>query len=277
VGVSDADEFAALRRETDPIRRGRRATELLTVYQQRSTELARLRRAAIEEARADRDMNYAQIAAALGITKGRITQIRASAPPAERALFGVGPVTIGVPWRYQVTDRERPLIAAEDAKAGEQAARLVEALGFATTPIHIEPDTDRLPDGDALLICGPKSAPVVAHLLDADPALSFIESGRRWVIEHRATGNEYASPSDGQNPENADLAYIGRHVDGDRVVLHIAGLHAIGSLGAIHYLANHAASLYAEVGEHPFSMVVRAEYDGLTIVDSEVISGPHLW
>lgn len=275
--MSDADEFAEVRRDPDPIRRGRRATELLTIYQQRSTELARLRRAAIEEARTERDMNYAQIAAALGITKGRITQIRASAPPAERALFGVGPVTIGVPWRYQVTDRERPLVAAEDMKAGEQAARLVEAFGFATSPTQIEPGTDHLPEGDVLLICGPKSAPVAADLLDADPALRMIEANGRWVIEHRGTANEYASPSDEARPESADLAYIGRHVDGGRAVLHIAGLHAIGSLGAIDYLANNAAALHGEVGDHGFSMVIRADYDGLTITGTEVVSGPHTW
>jgi transcriptional regulator with XRE-family HTH domain len=275
--VSDADEFADVRRDPDPIRRGRRATELLTIYQQRSTELARLRRAAIEEARSERDMNYAQIAAALGITKGRITQIRASAPAAERALFGVGPVTIGVPWRYQVTDRERPLVAAEDMKAGEQAAQLVEALGFATSTTQIEPDTDHLPDGDVLVICGPKSAPVAAELLDADPALRMVKADGRWIIEHRATGNGYASPSDEAKPESADLAYIARHVDGDRVVLHIAGLHAIGSLGAVDYLAGHATELVQQVGNRPFSMVVRVEYDGLTITDTEVISGPHIW
>lgn len=275
--MSDADEFADVRRDPDPIRRGRRATELLTIYQQRSTELARLRRAAIEEARTERDMNYAQIAAALGITKGRITQIRASAPAAERALFGVGPVTIGVPWRYQVTDRERPLVAAEDMKAGEQAAQLVEALGFATATTQIEPDTDRLPEGDSLLICGPKSAPVAAELLNADPALRMVEADGRWIIEHRATGNEYASPSDQTKPQSADLAYIGRHVEGDRVVLHIAGLHAIGSLGAVEYLADNATTLYGEVGDHSFSMVVRVEYDGLTITHTEVVSGPHHW
>lgn len=275
--MSDADEFADVRRDPDPIRRGRRATELLTIYQQRSTELARLRRAAIEEARSERDMNYAQIAAALGITKGRITQIRASAPAAERALFGVGPVTIGVPWRYQVTDRERPLVAAEDMKAGEQAAQLVEALGFATSTAHVEPDTGRLPEGDVLMICGPKSAPVAAELLDVDPALRMVEAGGRWIIEHRATGNEYASPSDEAKPESADLAYVGRHVEGDRVVVHIAGLHAIGSLGAVDYLAGHATELYGDVGDREFSMVVRVEYDGLTITGTEVVSGPHIW
>jgi Sigma-70, region 4 len=54
------------------------------VYQQRAVELARLRRAAIEEAHRDRGLSYTEIAEALGITKGRITQIRDTAPLPER-------------------------------------------------------------------------------------------------------------------------------------------------------------------------------------------------
>jgi hypothetical protein len=74
--VDIEDEFESVRRDPDPIRRGQRASSLLAHYQQRATELARLRKAAIEEAHRDRGMSYTEIAAALGITKGRITQIR---------------------------------------------------------------------------------------------------------------------------------------------------------------------------------------------------------
>ncbi|MFC7660888.1 helix-turn-helix domain-containing protein [Pseudonocardia benzenivorans] len=56
-------------------------------------ELARLRRAAIEEARDQLGGSYTEVAKAFGLTKGRITQIRNSAPPAHRAFFGVGPST----------------------------------------------------------------------------------------------------------------------------------------------------------------------------------------
>jgi len=40
-----------VRREPDPLARGRRATRLLTVYQQRSAELARLSKEAVDAAR----------------------------------------------------------------------------------------------------------------------------------------------------------------------------------------------------------------------------------
>jgi hypothetical protein len=50
---------------------------------------------------------------------------------------------------------------------------------------------------------------------------------------------------------SADIAYIGRHTDGGRVTVHIAGIHAIGSLGAAAHLAAHLPGLYAQTGDAP--------------------------
>lgn len=69
-------ELAAVRAETDPIERGRKATELLEAYRARAAELARLRSNAIEEAASDGGMSHGQLAAALGISPGRLSQIR---------------------------------------------------------------------------------------------------------------------------------------------------------------------------------------------------------
>jgi hypothetical protein len=275
--VPGLDEFDDVRRDPDPIRRGRRATELLTVYQQRAAELARLRRAAIEEARQSRGMSYTQIAAAMGITKGRISQIRGTAPAPERAFFGVGPVSVGVPLRHGVTDRQRPLIAAEDAQTGEEIARLLGGYGLAVTRYQIKPGTTAPLPGDTVVICGPKSAPVGATLLAQDRALDMHEDAGRWWIVHRSTGERYGSPADEQDHARADLAYVARHQYGDRVAVHIAGIHAIGSLGAVHYLAGHLAELFAQAGDTSFSLAVRASYDGLAIIGSSLVAGPFGW
>lgn len=271
------EDFDSVRRDPDPIRRGKRATELLTTYQQRATELARLRKAAIEEAHRELGMSYTEIAGALGITKGRITQIRSTAPAAERAFFGVGPVSIGVPYRYQTTDRERPLIAAEDAETANQLEALLTALSLATSRYQIEPDRTEPPAGDTIVVCGPKSAPIGADLLSRDPALTMIEDNGQWWIEQREDGTRIGSPSDEPTPQSADVAYVARHMIDNRVIIHIAGIHGIGSLGATHYLRAHLADVFRQAGQQPMSLVVRATYDGLTITDSELAAGPYVW
>jgi hypothetical protein len=274
----ESDPFDEVRREPDPVARGRRATELLTVYQQRSAELARLRREAIDAAHHDLAMSYTQIAEAMGVTKGRITQIRGSAPARERAFFGVGPIGIGIPLRYGTTDRERPLIAAEDAKAHDEAARLLAGYGLVTARFEILPGTQELPAGDLVVICGPKSAPAAARLLAADPVLDIRQAAGHWHIASRTAGDRWESPSDDDPQANADIAYLGRHASGGRVVLHIAGIHAIGSLGAVHYLAGHLSDLYtATAGEASMSMVVCASHDGLQITSAEALAGPFPW
>lgn len=272
-----SSEFEDVRREPDPLKQGRRATELLTVYQQQATELARLRRHAIERAHRELDLSYTEIAAKLGITKGRVTQIRSTAPVPERAFFGVGPVSIGVPYRYQTTDRERPLIAAEDAKTAEQIERLLDSMAFTTAQFQIEPDREEVPAGDAVVVCGPKSAPIGAWLLEQDPALSMTKDGSRWWIEEAATGERYGSPADEHEPADGDIAYVGRHLIDNRVVVHIAGIHGIGSLGATDYLVKNLAQVYGSAREQPCSLIVRAEYEGLNIVRSELAAGPFVW
>lgn len=275
--MDELPDFEDVRRDPDPVRRGRHATELLTLYQQRTTELARLRKAAIDEAHREQGMSYTEIAAAIGLTKGRITQIRSSAPGPERALFGVGPVSVGLPYRYRTTDRERPLIAAEDARTAEQLEGMLNALSFTATRYQIEPDREDPPPGDAIVICGPKSAPIGAKLLDRDPVLQMVQDGERWWIQHRESGERFGSPTDEDPSRAADVAYVARHDEDSRVIVHIAGIHAIGSLGAVHYLTNNVAQLAEAAGDRSISFAVSASYEGLDITGSELAAGPYVW
>jgi hypothetical protein len=249
----------------------------LGVYQQRSTELARLRKRAIEEAHRARGLSYTEIADLLGISKGRVTQIRQNAPAAERAFFGVGPVAVGIPYRYQVTDRNRPLIAAEDSKTSEQVQHLLRELAFTVTPYEIEPERERPPAGDAVVICGPKSAPVGAWLMSRDPVLGMTKQSGRWWIEHCPTGDLFGSPFDDAKSTSSDVAYVARHREQGRVIVHVAGIHAIGSLGAAHYLTGHLPDIFAQTDRASCSFVVRCAYDGLTIMGSDLLAGPYTW
>jgi hypothetical protein len=272
------DEFEAVRRDADPIRRGRRATELITLYQQRATELARLRKEAIEAAHREQGMSYTEIATAIGITKGRLSQVKKDVTGLERVLFGVGPISVGIPYRYQTTDRERPLIAAEDSTTGDEFENLLTAMRFSVNRYYISPEATELPSGDGVVICGPKSAPVAAALLEEDPKATLVKDNGRWWFELRESGKRTGSPSDDEaSPQNADLAYVARHTYDDHVIVHVAGIHAIGSLGAAHYLTTHLGDLYQQVGQTSFSLAVRATYDGLKITGTELAAGPYVW
>jgi hypothetical protein len=270
-----ADEFEAVRRETDPLRQARRATELLTLYQQRSVELARLRREAIDRAQASDGLSYAQIAESIGLSKGRIGQIKQSAPPAERALFGVGPVTVAIPLR-EVPGRSLPVISSEDELAAQRMTALLGDLGFQVEQFRIPVDGAWKPHGDVVAICGPKSSPVVASVLASDPTLDFHEDERgRWVISDRDSGKVHQSPMDTKRSKDVDLAYVGR-VQHDRAnVVVVAGIHALGSLGAVDHLAKNAAGIYREAGSGAFSMIVRStvDRDG-TVTESEAVCPP---
>jgi hypothetical protein len=272
------DEFEALRREPDPLARGRRATQLLATYQQRSVELARIRRAAIEEARDRLGGSYTEVARAFGLTKGRITQIRSSAPPAHRAFFGVGPLEVAIVGR-RIAERADLVIAAEDDAVGTHVAAAAEALAFTTERTIIDPAGEWVPTRDSVVVCGPASAPIGRVLLDEDPALGMaVTEGGPWALVDKTTGATHVSPSDDpMHPRRADHAYLSRRVRDGHALVHIAGLHALGSVGAAHYLTEHLPELWAAHGEESFSMAVTAEFDGLTPTAITVLVPPQVW
>lgn len=273
----DADEFHALRREPDPIRRGRRATELLALYQQRSTELARLRRAAVEEARDQLGGSYTEVAKAFGLTKGRITQIKQTAPAPERAFYGVGPITVAIPGRR--LGRRRDLVSAsDDDETADILVAELHRLAFTAERVRIDPEESWSPAGDAIVVCGPASAPVAAELLAADPVLGFeYLPNDLWVLERKDTGQRFVSPMDGWDTLQSDVAYLARHQGADHVTVHVAGIHALGSIAAATHLVAGLPELWRDMGERSFSMVVRGDFENQKPTGVDVVAGPLEW
>jgi hypothetical protein len=272
------DLFERVQREPDPLRQAQLAGELIAVYQQRSVELARLRKAAINRARLEKGLNFAAIAQRLNLTRGRITQIRQTAPPAERAFFGVGPVTVALPERL-LEGRALPVISSEDARAADMLVGLLTDLAFQAERFRIPADGRWQPRGDVAAICGPKSSPVTAAAIESDPVLRFDpDQGGRWTIRERDGSKIYASPMDSpENSDSSDVAYVGRlKLPNGHPFFVVAGVHALGSVGAIDYLRRHLPELYAEVGSKRFSMVVGSDHDGETVRRSELLCPPRL-
>jgi hypothetical protein len=100
---------------------------------------------------------------------------------------------------------------------------------------------------------------------------------KRWWIVDKTTGERFGSPLSEQPPGHADLGYLSRRVEGDRVIVHVAGIHSPGSRGVVHYLAHHLPELHRAVGDTSFSLAVRCQLDELTVTASEILTGPHRW
>ena len=276
-GVSIADELREVQGDRDPLRRARRATELLAVYQQRSVELARLRRDAIEEAARTSGMTFSAVAAEVGLSKGRVTQIRQSAPPSERAFFGTGPVTVAVPLR-NIGGRELGVIAAEDAAAAEAVTSQLVGLNFQVNSHQITAGGRWSFNGDAVVFCVPKTSPSTADLIATDPFLSFKpDPAGRWQLRDRHDGDALTSALDTESDQRAELAYLSRRALANGTIVLVAGIHAIGSLGAVHYLAAHLPELWSKAGDGNFSTVVRCRFSQTTIIDSQLIRSVRTW
>ncbi|QDP95079.1 hypothetical protein FOE78_03370 [Microlunatus elymi] len=276
--MSSKSELTAIRDEPDPILRARQASALINEYQQQSLELARLRREAIEEAATTRGLTFTQVAKELGLSKGRITQIRQSAPPVERALFGMGPVTVAVPIR-PVPDRDLGMIAAEDTRSAEAITEALRKLSLDVEHYEIPASGELDFDGDAVIICGPKSSAEAAELIAADPHFTFApDRDGRWSIRETPTERTYESPLDNDPETHRDVAYLSVRTTDDSRRLLVAGVHAIGSLGAITYVINHLSELYQRSKmDANLSTVIETAFDGLTIREAERISGIRVW
>ena len=275
--TEDVDRVAAI---ADPVARARAAGELLAEHQSAVTRLAQIRRKAIAELRAQ-GFSYAQVGQSLGVTRGRIAQLRGPDATIEAAFLGGRQITIATPLRAQAGGR--PMVAQEDVDAATVLAQHLTRLDLETSMQRIPPGGGPAFDPDALVvICGPGTSHAIAELLEADPALDYAQRGDgTWTIRERNSDREFRSPVD-RSASHGDVAYLGRlrRPDGRPFIL-IAGVHAIGSLGVAHYLvgSSHLRELHGTVGSASlFSMVIGCTFDPatLTIRDSEALVPPYV-
>lgn len=145
-------------------------------------------------------------------------------------------VVIAMPTR--AAGRTFPVVAYEDALAAMKLSEFLRRRAFKVEILGIPPDGHVDIDGMGrvalVLICGPKNSVVAAELIGANPLYEFITDGPEWFVRDRATGLRYGTRKSAE-ADTRNVAYVCRvrRYDGNvRTILHIAGLHAIGSLGA---------------------------------------------
>jgi hypothetical protein len=261
--TDEVDRIAAMR---DPFELLREATARMSAAQSEVTELARLRRRVVQELH-DKGMSYADIAQHVGLTRGRIHQIRHAGPAPEGAFLGQGTVTISTPLKQEAI-RSRPVVAIEDVTGAQRLGDLARNLGlepsFESIPIGGKIDLNR---PNQVVISGPRISDHIADVLAQDPVLQFERAGDGpWTLVDRRTGIVYRSGQDQTPPRHWDVAYLGRlpRPDGQGSLIVFTGIHPPGSLGVVHLLCTRIGELYSEVKTDHFSVLVGTEYDPAT-------------
>ena len=168
--------------------------------------------------------------------------------------------------------------AVEDVAAYEALRESVAAYGITTCYETIAPpgfvDLNR---AGMVVICGPRLSPMVAQVLASDRNLGFGHDAAGWFLRDQRGGNWYRSPID--QGEDADVAYVGRlpRPDGRGTFLYIAGIHAVGAAGVVHYVAGNLAEMWQQVRTRRFSALVRCEFepDTRAVTGSDLVAGPY--
>ncbi len=276
---TDKDErIEAVAALADNLQRAREAFQELAIYQRGVNELSRIRREALTDLIDQEGWIRKDLAAELGISSARLSQLLKTGPAPWRALLGTGPViTVAVGEKTEAPKdhgKPGPAVAKEDLAAYDMLSELGRDLGLETKYETVRPpgmiDLNR---DDLIVICGPRLSPMIGQLLASDPNIAFEKDSDGWYLEDRNSSAVFRSPMD--SGRNADYAYLGRlpRPDGKGYFLYIAGVHAVGAPGAIHYLASEISELYSEVRQSRFSCVVQCTFtEELEITSSKRVT-----
>lgn len=249
---------------TDPRQRAKAAHTLIDDYQTAIGELSRLRREAIEEILANGD-TQTQVAELLKVTRGRVSQLLSAGVRPERAFLGTSAsaITIALGGKHEAgKDKPGAVVSAEAMAAYERLADLARNLGLkADYEVVPPPGFVKLNRPNLIVACGPRLSPLVQQLLESDNNIEFAKDEHGWHLVEQQTKTVHRSPHD--EGRNADIAYIGRlpRPDGKGMFLYMAGIHAMGTAGAAHFIENNLADLHKETKGRRFSVIVRCEFD----------------
>jgi hypothetical protein len=268
-------DIQAVRDLEDPLKQAQQASEVLAQYQAAVTELSHIRREAIERLMAQ-GMTKSQLAEQLGMTRARVGQLLAAGPRSEGLFLGTGTLTVALGGKLEAGKPDPgPVVSQEGFQAYERLREIARSLGLeAQYEVIAPPGLIDLNRDNLVVICGPRLSPVIAQVLAADPNLSFEHDDLGWYLLDHATGTAYRSPMDDSEP--GDYAYLGRlpRIDGRGAFLYLAGIHAPGNNGAVHYLESHLEELYGEVRTGRFSTLIACQFDPATrqITSSERVT-----
>lgn len=240
------------------------ADRLYTQVTEYSSEIARLRREAIEQA-LNEGHRKVDVARALGLHPTRVGRIVSAGPAPERAALspdGTG-VTIALGSKESdVGGTPSDMISRDAAEAYDTIKAACDGFGLSCArEVVPSPGLVDLNRGSLVVMGSPKVLPMIQQILASDHHVRFAEDEHGRFLFDQSTGTEYRSPQDTGGA--GDYAYLGRlpRPDGQGTFLYLAGIHAAGTHGVAKHLVEHLAEIYQEARAKPFSMVVRCDYD----------------
>ncbi len=265
--MTEGPSVDALEALVDPVDRARRIGEVIEAEQAVIARLSRLRREAVEEL-VSKGHSQTEIAELIGMTRARVGQLLAGGQQPERAFLGSGTLTVALGGKLEA-DKAEPgsVLSAEAFGAYERLAALARSLGLGTDyEVIAPPGMVTLNRTNLVVMCGPRLSPLVAQVLESDSALSFLRDDAGWYLRDTVAKKDYRSPLNGGGM--SDIGYLARlpRPDGRGTFLYMAGIHAPGSGGAVHFLSENIAELYKEVKTKRFSVLIECDFDANNLI-----------
>lgn len=261
-------DFSWVEGISDPRARTKAAHQELIRVQEAADELSRIRREGAEQLNLQ-GMKPTELGRLLGMSRQRASKILKEGPPPERVFLGRGKLTIAVGEKKEAAKEhgaQGPAVAAEDMAAYDMLSTLARDLGLESCFERVRPpgfiDTNR---DNLIVICGPRLSPIVGQLLESDRNIGFDRDKNGWFLHDKKADMMLRSPMD--EGTDADYAYFGRlpRLDGQGFFLYVAGIHAVGATGVVHWLTSNLGEIYNQVGHKRFSTIIRCEFDPTTM------------
>jgi hypothetical protein len=201
------------------------------------------------------------------MTRARVSKLLSSGPNPARAFLGTGRLTVAIGGKFEGQKASGP-----SAVISAEALAAYNVIKDVAGSYHMDADYELVPPPgmvrlnrtNLIVMTSPRLLPLVGQVLESDPYLAFESGAQGWFLRDKETGVVYRSPSD--SGTSSDYAYIGRlpRPDGKGTFLYLAGIHAMGTLGAAQYLADNLEDLYGQVKTRRWSTLIECHYDADT-------------